>query len=238
MATLRVVGTGSKQGNSYLLNTSKGTLIIDLGCPWSDILKRLNYKIEDVDGCLVSHFHSDHSKSIQNALKYQLPVYSCKEVADKYHGVRVLEQGFKYRIGSFLVQPMHVEHNAENYAYIIDNDETGRILFVTDCMYFPYRIKGINHLLIEANWSEDIFLDHLCDNEEIRSNNQYHMEIEETVMCVKRLYSADMNTILLIHLSDGQSNGEAFKKRIYDAIGMMPSVADKGMTIELNKEEF
>lgn len=55
MATLKVVGSGSKQGNTYLLETKEETLILDLGCKWNEILESLNYKIDKVAGCLVSH---------------------------------------------------------------------------------------------------------------------------------------------------------------------------------------
>lgn len=57
MATLKVVGSGSKQGNTYLLETSTETLILDLGCKWSEILESLNYKIDKVVGVLVTHSH-------------------------------------------------------------------------------------------------------------------------------------------------------------------------------------
>lgn len=57
MPTLKVVGSGSQQGNTYLLETKDETLILDLGCKWSDILERLNYKIEKVVGVVISHAH-------------------------------------------------------------------------------------------------------------------------------------------------------------------------------------
>lgn len=57
MAELQVVGSGSRQGNTYLLKTSKQALILDLGCKWHDILKALNYEIRNVVGVFVSHSH-------------------------------------------------------------------------------------------------------------------------------------------------------------------------------------
>lgn len=57
MATLKVVGSGSQQGNTYLLGTKDETLILDLGCRWSDVLKSLNYEIDKVVGVIVSHSH-------------------------------------------------------------------------------------------------------------------------------------------------------------------------------------
>lgn len=57
MATLKVIGSGSQQGNCYLLQAEKETLILDLGCKWSEVLETLNHKIDNVVGVLVSHSH-------------------------------------------------------------------------------------------------------------------------------------------------------------------------------------
>lgn len=54
MAELKTIGSGSS-GNAYILQCEHETLLIELGMPWKDILKGLNYKIDDVAGCLVSH---------------------------------------------------------------------------------------------------------------------------------------------------------------------------------------
>ena len=237
MAELQVVGSGSK-GNTYLLKTSKRVLILDLGCKWEDIMKSLNYQIDNVAACLVSHVHSDHSKSIPNALKYQLPVYSCQDVADKFKGVIPLKCGKKYRIGDFTVQPISVEHNVENYSFAIDHPETGRCVYVTDCVRFPYRLRKANHWLLEANYSNDIVIDHMMNGYEIRSQNQYHMELEDTIECIKNNMSSELNNVIIAHLSDGQSDERMFADRIYDETGIMPKIASKGLVVELNKEEF
>lgn len=237
MAELQVVGSGSK-GNTYLLKTSKRVFILDLGCKWDDIMKSLNYQIDNVAACLVSHVHSDHSKSIPNALKYQLPVYSCQDVAYKFKGVISLSEGKKYKIGNFVVQPISVYHNVENYAYIVDCDEFGRMLFITDCVRFPYRLRKANHLLLEANYSNDIVIDHMMNGYEIRSQNQYHMELEDTIECIKNNMSSELNNVVIAHLSDGQSDERMFADRIYDETGIMPKIASKGLIVELNKEDF
>ena len=237
MGKITIIGSSSK-GNGFILDDGKKQLIIELGCRFEEYLKVLGYNIESVCGCLVTHVHQDHAKYIPDALRLQLPIYSCQEVADKYKGVIKLGTTNKYRIGNFYVQPISVYHNVENYAYMIDNDEIGRLLFITDCVRFPYKVKGCNHLLLEANYSDEIVLDHLCDNQEIRSQNEYHMEINDTLECIRANHNLWLNTICLLHLSDGQSDEEAFKQRVDNEFGIMPYVADKGLTIELNKEDF
>lgn len=54
MATLKVINSGS-DGNCYILECQESKMLIELGIPWKDILKSINYKIDNVAGCLVSH---------------------------------------------------------------------------------------------------------------------------------------------------------------------------------------
>lgn len=54
MAELCCFSSGSF-GNSYAIRCEQETLLIELGLPWREILKGLNYRIDDVAGCIVSH---------------------------------------------------------------------------------------------------------------------------------------------------------------------------------------
>ena len=121
---------------------------------------------------------------------------------------------------------------------MIDNDNIGRVLFITDCVRFPYKINRCNHLFVECNYSNDIVIDHLCENKDVRSQNEYHMEINDTIECIRANHNPWLNTICLLHLSDGQSDEKTFISRVQDEFGITPYVATKGLTIELNKEDF
>ena len=56
MAILKTIATGSS-GNAYILECANETLLIELGVSWNDILKVLNFNIENVVGACVSHAH-------------------------------------------------------------------------------------------------------------------------------------------------------------------------------------
>lgn len=236
MSTLKVIGSGSK-GNNYIIEAGDEHLLLDLGCKWSDILQGLNY---DISNCyaLVTHIHGDHSKSIPNALNAQIPVYSCQEVANKFDRVNVLQPKTKYKIGGFIVIPLPVEHNVQNFAYIITHDDFGTLAFCTDAVSFPYKARGINHLLIEMNYDDNIIIDNLVKGYEIRSHNEYHMEVEQSINAIKRNISPDLRTLCLIHLSDSQSSESGFKQRIFDEFGLDCYIAEKGVEIPLDKFDF
>ena len=182
--------------------------------------------------------NGDHSKSIPNALKNYIPVYSCKEVVEKFNGVKLLKPKIKYKIGSFTVMPLPVEHNVENYAYLIEHEEIGKLVFCTDAISFNYKINDVNHLIIEANYSDELIIDHLCENQDIRSNNQYHMELEDTIECIKNNMSSELNNVVLVHLSETQSDEQMFIEKVHSETVVKPCVATKGVNITLNKFEF
>lgn len=237
MATLKVIGSGSQQGNTYIIEAGNERLLLDLGCKWSDIMQGLNY---DISNCfaLVTHLHGDHAKYIPQALKSQIPVYSNQEVAGKFKGVKVLKPKVQYKIGGFVVMALPVQHNCDNYSYLITHEEFGSLVLCTDAISFPYKIKGLNHLMIESNYSEDLMIDNLCRNQEIRSHNEYHMEINRTIEAIKRNMNPELRTLMLVHLSDGQSDEKLFQKMVFEEVGIRPIIADKNVKVGLNSEDF
>lgn len=238
MSKLITVGSGSS-GNSYILECGNEKLLLELGVDFKQVLRALNYDLTNVRTCLVTHQHLDHAKHIQNAKKHGLPVFSCQEVADKYDGVTVLELGKKAKIGGFTVQPIEVPHSCQCYAFLIEHEAMGRLLFCTDCERFGYRIKNLNHICIEANWDEEVLLDNMCDDIEIRSRFEHHMELNNTILALKTNYGAGLQTVCLIHLSSGNADPKKFKKRVAEELGFNNVwVCESGLEVELSKNEF
>lgn len=153
--------------------------------------------------------------------------------------VKVLKKGVKTRIGGFLVQPIPVSHSVECYAFLIEHRDFGRLVFCTDCDSFPYKIKNVNHWLIESNYSEDLVIARMCDGYDSRSQSGNHLEINDTIDALKQNYSTALQTVVLLHLSDGNSSANEFKKRVQQELGFdRVFVADKGLEVELSKDGF
>lgn len=53
---LKVIGSSSK-GNAYILETETGILILDAGVPFREIQKALDFDLERIKGCLITHEH-------------------------------------------------------------------------------------------------------------------------------------------------------------------------------------
>lgn len=112
------------------------------------------------------------------------------------------------------------------------------MVFLTDASEFPYKIKDIRHWLIESNYGEDILLERLMQNEHIRSQSENHLSIAKCVEVLQRNHSGCTQNIVLIHLSDANSNEADFVSQVKEAIGITPYVAAPGLEVELNKEDF
>lgn len=185
--------------------------------------------------------HGDHANkdTIKKVIQYGIPIYSCEETREIDERIINIKKGRKTSIGGFKIQPIPLQHSCECFGYLIETKDNQRIVFATDCSSFPYLIKKVNHFLIECNWSEDVLIDNICNNDEMRSRHEHHLELENTIMALSANYSSSLQTILLLHLSNGNSNEEMFKSRISEELGFSNIfIANKGLKIELNKEDF
>ena len=147
--------------------------------------------------------------------------------------------GVKTRIGGFKVQPLLVPHNAECYSFLITHEELGKLLFITDCSDFKYKVRDCNHIMIEANYDDDILVDNMCNAEYSRSASENHLEIGQTIDVLKHNYSTELQTITLLHLSQGNADKTKFVERVKRELSFKDVVAaESGLVVELNKSEF
>lgn len=166
-------------------------------------------------------------------------MFSNKDVESVYKDVKVLPAGVKTQIGGFKVQPLPLKHNVENYGFIITTADDNKIVFATDCAEFRYKIRGVHHWIIESNYSDDIIIDNMCNNEYSRSASKNHLEIGQTIDVLKNNFCVDTQTIVLCHLSQGNADEKEFVQRVKNELAFSNVyVAKPNLEIELNKSEF
>ena len=245
---LTVLGSSSA-GNSYVLQNDTEALVIECGVSIKEVKKAVDFNISKIVGAIVSHEHGDHAGYIDEFLKARIQVYASygtvKAAKVSYNNLPILylESGCKTRIGNFTVLPFDVKHDAaEPLGFLIKHNETGNILFVTDSYYIPYAFTGMNNILIECNYRTDILERNIAAGKiptKMRDRLlESHMSFET---CKEALLANDLskvNNIVLIHLSDGNSNAAEFKRDIHRATGKNVHVADKGLKIPFNKTPF
>ena len=159
-------------------------------------------------------------------------------MANKHKGIFTLEQMKRYTIYGWKILPLIIPHgDCLNYAYHITMPDGQTLLFATDLEDFPYNIPNCNYILIECNWSEDLLIDRIINNEEARSSAQTHLELKQCIALLNRLKSSFLNKVILLHLSSGNSDEKAFVEEIKHLCGIdSVDVADKGKVFLLQND--
>lgn len=243
---LKILGSGSS-GNCYILENDHTSLIIECGISMKEIKQGLDFNLNKVAGVLVSHEHKDHCKSVEDVIAAGLNVYCSKGTFKKMgvgsRRVCTMSAMTKYLVGHFTVMPFDVKHDAvEPFGFLIHHPDCGSVLFITDSYYVPHRFMNLNNIIIEANYCNEIL-------ESRKASGDLHNMVRDRVLeshmsidtCKELLKANDLtavNNIILIHLSDGNSNASSFKKQVEDVTGKTVHVAEKHMVIDFSKTPF
>ena len=241
---LKVLGSSSK-GNCYLLMAQDDILILEAGVGIRDIKMALGFDFKNVRGCLVTHEHKDHSKSAIDLHNMGIPIYSTKgtrealELPHKPHNIMVPELT-TVKLGNYIVTAYKSKHDAaEPCMYLIYHPEMGSLVFATDTYIIPYDFRGLDHYLIEANYSMKIIEDKvakgLLNMKLAQRIIKSHLSLENAIKQVKP--TEQLKTVILIHLSDSNSNAEEFKAEVQKSTGKPVYIADKGLRVELGRNE-
>lgn len=237
---LKVLGSSST-GNCYFLESKDEVLIIECGINTKDIKKALDWSFKKVVGCLVSHSHNDHSKSMKDMLASGVKTYALKDTFDAKNisspFSREVIEGQDIKIGKFNIKVLPAKHDVPIVSFLIHHEEIGSLLFATDTYLIPYQVIGVNHWMIEANYDKAKLSDDVLEGNVnpylARRIVKSHMSIEKTLEAVKGSGISHAKNIILIHLSDSNSDLESFKTRMQELTGCPVWVADKGLEISL-----
>lgn len=241
----------SSAGNCYILRSASGdTLILECGMPFRKIKESLGWDLSGISACLISHRHRDHCRALPDVEKAGIRILALQDVKDSFPQCEGLFftplQPMKgYKAGEFKIFTLPVYHSDPNgkecpcLAYVISHDEMGRLLFVTDAVTLDYRLEELNHIMIEANYSDRILQDNINAGQIHKSERdrllQSHMEIETTIKVLQTLDTDNVNEVILLHLSPRNANAEDFSYRVSGKTGIPTYVATEGMKLEVNK---
>ncbi|MDR1881784.1 MAG: MBL fold metallo-hydrolase [Prevotella sp.] len=249
---LKILGSSSA-GNCYVFDNGKEALVVECGIPFQEVKKAVDFDISRIVGCLVSHEHGDHAKNVQKFLDARIRLFASIGTIQKMGIIeKIITAAFypialkareKQVVGNFTILPFDVQHDAaEPFGFLIQHYEMGTVLFATDTYYLPYRFNGLNNILIECNYRLDLL------EANIEAGRVHAITRDRTIQshmsfdtCKEALLANDLsavNNIVLIHLSDSNSNALEFQQGIREATGKTVFVADRGMKLNFNKTPF
>lgn len=233
---LKCLGSSSA-GNCYLLTSDSGeTLILDCGIPIKEIKKGLDWNIRNVVGCIVSHVHSDHSKSVKDFKAMGIPVFT------PYISLEPMSMGREFKIQAFdltTVDGRCTHTNADGsecpcFGFLITHPEMGKMLYITDTELIKWKFKGINHILLGVNYDKD-----LIDRDNTGKANHVfrgHLSIDTACDFVKANHSDSLQNVIMCHLSDENSDRDSFIEKMKKvAYGANVDVAERNKEWVLRK---
>jgi len=191
---------------------------------------------------LTSISHSDHSKAVKDIMKAGIDCYMSQGTADALgvsgHRVHIIKPKQQFKVGTWTILPFDVQHDAvEPLAFLLANQDREKLLYATDTYYIKYRFQGLTHIMIESNYSVDILktnietgtVDAILKKRLLKS----HFSLEHVKDFLKANDLSQCRKIVLLHLSDYNSDAARMVKEIQELTGIDTIAAEPGMEIEL-----
>jgi len=241
---LKILGSSSR-GNCYVLENQNSALIIECGVRFLDVKKALNYDISKIVGCIISHSHGDHCGYIQQYINAGINVFLSEETNKELPSSNFLNKVIYktqelFEIGFFSVLPFELLHDVKCHGFLIDHPETGTFCFITDTHYSPFRFADLNNIMIECNYSKELLDAHCAKLHPMvmQRTIKSHISLDTCKEFLKANDLTKVNNIILLHLSDGNSDEQLFINEIKKLTGKNIHAAKAGIEIDFNKNPF
>ena len=221
---LKVLSSGSL-GNCYILESDTEALIIEAGVPLKEVKIALDFNIRKIVGVVATHSHKDHSGFIDQ-YKGICPIYKPYEVLTPNE-----------RFGNFFIKAFPLVHDVECYGFYIQHPDIGTMIYASDTEYIKYRFRNLNHILVEANYSNDLVERDAINRDHVLRG---HMSLQTTTDFISTNDNPVLRNVVLLHLSDKNADSADFLQKTKETIkyGADCYVAEKGLEVDMNLVPF
>ena len=242
---LHVIATGST-GNAYVLDAGTDQLLLDAGVRWPRIQEALGFDLSRLRAALVTHEHQDHAKAAGELAKAGIPVVMTEGTRAALgltsHRIQTYAHGDSFRLGSFTCLQFDTQHDAAAPCGWMVRHRGETLLYATDTFYLRVVPRGVNYFLVECNYVADT-LDASIASGRIPAAMKprllkSHFELGNVVRFLRAADLSRARKIVLVHLSDSNSDERHMVETIQDATGIDTVAARAGMNIELELTPF
>ena len=160
-------------GNCLFVESDKSKLLIDVGVSAkkiTDALTSINVSINEIDAILISHEHSDHTKSLHTiANKYNIPIYAnpktLSALPEQYAKINkdlinYFNPSEKFCINDLEIIPFPIPHDAANPCGFNIYNNGKKISIATDLGHMNKSIlsylKNSNFIMLESNYEPSV----------------------------------------------------------------------------------
>ena len=233
MITFASFASGSK-GNCYRITDGRTPLLMECGIKYKDIQKGCGFRLTEIKACLISHEHKDHSKAVQDMMKAGIDCYISAGTAEALglsgHRLHIIKARQQFRIGTWAVLPFDNQHDAqEPLGFLLANQAGDKLLYATDTYYIRYKFHGLTHIMVECNYAADILKRNVeagAVPKELKGRIlKSHFSLENVKKFLLANDLSKVEAIFLLHLSDGNSDAERFKREVMELTGKPTYIA-------------
>ncbi len=199
MLRVTVLGSGSR-GNAVAVTRGtrdRGILLLDCGFSRKEIYKRLEIAglQGDVELCLVTHRHSDHSLS-----------------AKHFNSVFFDDSTETLNWRGCAITPFRLAHDVPCVGFRIDSGGIS-IAYLTDFSEVPEEsmkhILGLDLIMIESNYREELLIEAALEGECVWGNPiERHLSNSKAACLLQTACSDRLKHVVLVHLSKMNNSKE------------------------------
>jgi phosphoribosyl 1,2-cyclic phosphodiesterase len=228
----------SSKSNLYTVESAGGErLLIECGCTPKQLQKAIDYQLNNIIGCLLTHEHRDHSKSAEWLLDNGIDVYMSKGTMQAlgliHRRIHIIEDKHPVMVSPYEVFPFNVEHDAAEPLGFIVKEDAEALFFVTDTSHIKQRF-GCQFSVIaiccnyDGKWLKDQVEAGKINETYAKRLLTSHMEKKVTKSYIKDCCNLDKCTeIHLLHMSGTNIDKEKIRAEIENELFIKTLIAGK-----------
>ena len=237
--------SSGSEGNVIFVGSKNTKLLFDVGLSYKKITEKLseiNLTIDDIDGIVISHEHSDHIKGLEQIAKHTtIPILCngdtakaiCEEI-DTRPNFQIFATGEPFTFGDILIHPFSVQHDTlDPVAFSLSFDGI-KVGICTDLGFasnlVAHHLKDCDYLYIEANHEEAMV--HACARPLLYKKRvlgrQGHLSNKACAELITKIHHSGIKHIYLAHLSSECNHPDVALKTVSDHL------EEHGITIPLS----
>lgn len=249
------IASGSS-GNCIYVETPKTKLLIDAGISGKKVtngLHQIGVDGRDLDGILVTHDHSDHTKGVGIvSRKYNVPIHAneatWKVMRDdigkvRPENIRYFESKNPFEIKDFYIEPFSTSHDASDSVGFSIYGNNKKMSIATDLGYMDIKILeklyGADIVILEANHDIDMlkvgpypyFLKQRI------LGKKGHLSNESAGNALVDLAKKGLKKVLLAHLSKENNFPEMAYQTVYNILSDNKIKVGKDIIVDVAQRE-
>jgi len=212
-------------GNAFLIEANGSAALADAGLSGKQMQERLakvGFDPAALDGIIVSHGHSDHTKGVGVlSRKYKIPVWmnrgtwkASEQSLGQLHCLEFFETGRIFHLGAFRIHPFSVPHDCADPVGFRISVGTCRLGIATDLGTVTGLVATVltdlQVVALESNHDPVMLRDgpYPWELKQRVRGRLGHLSNHDSAYLLERIFSDELQAVILAHMSQINNRAE------------------------------